>query len=529
MDQLKELGLAGLKKVYWNLPEIKLIFQTIEKKQGKLNTTGALVCNTGEFTNSLSEDRYIVNDKLTEKNICWDKDNCPYSSKDFDNLYNQIVEFISEKELYITDTYVSAKEDYRLNIRVLSQFPWQSLFIKNQYGEQPEGQFMSALPDWHIIVAPDFKADPEKNNTGKQNFTIINFTEKMILIGGTAYCGEVKKAIFTVLNYVLPLEKNVLPLQCSANIGQKKDIALFFGASGTGKTTFTADPSRLLLGDDEHGWDNENLFNLTKGCYSKCFNLNEEKEPQIFSAIRFGALLENACFFKDTDITDFSNKKITENIRATYPLHFIENTADSLMGNTPKNIFFLTCDAFGVFPLISKLTPEQAGYYFISGYTVKIKKDTQENLQPEALFTPCFSESVLPLHPGIYTELLFEKIRNKKINVWLVNTGWSGGPYSIGSRIKLSYTKTIIKAAINGELNEVNYIKQPITGLLMPLYCKDVPSHLLDPENTWGNKDHYLITLKKVTEKFTQNFCKYEAFITTNIKLGSFLQVMEAE
>lgn len=519
-DQLKEIGLTGAEKIYWNLSELKLIFQTIEKKQGTLSTTGALVCKTGEFTDYSAEDTYIVKDQLTEKSVCWEKGNLPYATKDFDCLCKQVTEFISKEDVYITDVYACEKKDYRLNIRVLSQFPWQSLFIKNMFSEQPESEFTGILPDWHIIVASDFKADPKKNNIRKQNFTIINFSAKSILIGGTAYSGEIKKAIFKVLNYILPLEKNVLPLQCSANIGQNEDVALFFGLSGTGKTTFSTDPSRPLIGDDEHGWDSDNLFNIESGCYSKCLNLSEEKEPQIFSAIRFGALLENASFFRDTDIIDFSNKKIGENIRATYPLHFIENTADSLLGNTPKNIFFLTCDAFGVFPPISKLTPEQAMYYFISGYTARIKEDPDENLKPEAVFTPCFSESVLPLHPGIYTELLGEKIKSNKVNVWLINTGWSGGSYGIGNRIKLSYTQSIIKAALNSELNEVNYVKQPVTNLLMPIQCKGIPSHLLDPENTWSDKDLYYKTLKKVAEKLIQNFNEYDSFIDSNIKLG---------
>ncbi|MEE1896959.1 phosphoenolpyruvate carboxykinase (ATP) [Flavobacterium rakeshii] len=519
--QLKQTSIATSQKTYWNISEHKLIFQTIEKKQGNFSTTGALVCHTGEHTKCSTQDTYIVKDTFTKNAIWWDGPNSPYMPEDFDNLYKEVIEFISDKEIYITDVHTSAKKEHQLTFRVVSQYPWQNLFVKNLYFTAEKEAYNHEIPDWHIFITPDFKACPLKNKTTKENFTIINFSAKSILIGGSSYSGEIKKAISTVISYIMILKKNVLPLRCSANIGSKEDVALFFGASGTGKTTFTFDPTRAFIGDDLHGWDDETLFNIESGCYSKCLNINEEKEPKVFSAIRFGSLLENASFFRDTDIIDYSNKKITENVRACYPLHFLENSSKTLIGNMPKNIFLLTCDSFGVLPPISKLTIEQAMFYFISGYTARVREDDNNiSSVPKAIFSPCFSESILPLHPIVYTELFGSKIQENNVNVWLVNTGWSGGPYGTGNRLKLSYTKAIINAAINNELEDAHYVKQPVTGLLMPLQCRGIPSHLLDPENAWNNRDYYFKTLNLVAANMIQNFCKYDSISCKRIKSG---------
>ncbi|MGM0407596.1 MAG: phosphoenolpyruvate carboxykinase (ATP) [Bacteroidota bacterium] len=521
IEQLNAIGIYPTKKYFWNLPVSKLVTHTLQKEQGELTSKGALASNTGEFTGRSPKDKYIVKDSNTEDSIWWGNVNHPFTTEDFDSLYNRVTAFLSEREIYIKDVQAASKKEYQLNVRVITETPWQSLFANNLFLRPSEKDLKNFEHEWLILAAPEFKADPEIDKTRQHNFTIINFTKKVILIGGSAYTGEIKKGIFTILNYILPHEKNVLSMHCSANIGKDGNTAVFFGLSGTGKTTLSADPSRALIGDDEHGWDSENVFNFEGGCYAKCVNLSEGKEPQIFSAIRFGTLLENVRFFEGTDIVDYDNVEVTENTRAAYPINFIAEAKTPSIGGTPKNIFFLTCDAFGVLPPISKLTVGQAMYHFISGYTAKVAGTEAGITEPQTTFSACFGEPFLPLHPTKYAELLGQKLEADNVNVWLVNTGWSGGAYGTGERIKLSYTRAMITAALAGKLDQVSYSKHPVFGLQMPTVCEGVPSNLLNPKNTWKNTQKYDEIAENLASKFNENFKRYQSFANDEIRSGA--------
>lgn len=520
-EQIKNIGINSTKNLHWNLSPLKLVTQTINKNQGILTDTGAVACDTGKFTGRSPKDKYIVKDEKTTDSVWWGEVNQPFTTKDFDNLYNRVTTYLSSTDLYVKDVYACAKKDYRLDIRVITENPWQSLFANNLFLRPSEKELENFRHEWLILVAPEFKADPEIDKTRQSNFTVINFTKKVILIGGSAYTGEIKKGIFTVLNYILPHEKNVLSMHCSANIGENNDTAIFFGLSGTGKTTLSADPLRGLIGDDEHGWDNKNVFNFEGGCYAKCVNLSEKKEPQIFSAIRFGTLLENVRFFEETEIVDYENISVTENTRAAYPINFISNSIEPSIGGIPKNIFFLTCDAFGVLPPISKLTVGQAMYHFISGYTAKVAGTEEGITEPQTTFSACFGKPFLPLHPTKYAELLGRKLKESNANVWLINTGWSAGGYGVGERIDLSYTRAMIAAALEGKLDEVEYINHPVFGLRMPVQCEGVPSYLLDPTNTWRDRLAYEKTALHLASQFIENFKEFESFASEEIKAGA--------
>jgi len=517
---LKELQLSNAKNVKLNLSVKELIEDSISKDQGILTSSGALACNTGEFTGRSPKDKFVVEDERTRNTIWWGDVNNRIPEDVFDNLYEKITSYLQDREIYIKECYACANPKYKLNIRVVTEMPWQSLFAHNLFLRPTEKELENFKPDWTILCAPGFKADPKKDNTRAHNFTVINFTKKIILIGGSAYTGEIKKGIFTVLNYILPHENNVLSMHCSANIGAKGDTAIFFGLSGTGKTTLSADPNRKLIGDDEHGWDEDSVFNFEGGCYAKCVNLTKEKEPQIFSAIKFGTLLENIKCYNDTKTVDYADVTITENTRAAYPIDFIENAAEPSVGKSPQNIFFLTADAFGVLPPISKLTVGQAMFHFISGYTAKVAGTETGITEPQTTFSACFGKPFLPLHPTKYAELLGLKLKKDKINVWLINTGWTGGSYGTGERINLKYTRAMITAALSGELKDVSYHEHAIFGLQMPVTCPNVPSEILNPASTWKNKEEYEITAKKLASAFVNNFKNYQEFATEEIILG---------
>lgn len=520
-EQLKNIGINSTKNIHWNLSALKLVTQTVNKNQGILTDTGALACDTGKFTGRSPKDKYIVKDEKTTDSIWWGEVNHPFATEDFDSLYNRVTAHLSDKDVYVKDVYACAKKDYRLDIRVITENPWQSLFANNLFLRPTEKELENFKHEWLILVAPEFQADPQIDKTRQSNFTVINFTKKIILIGGSAYTGEIKKGIFTVLNYILPHEKNVLSMHCSANIGENNDTAIFFGLSGTGKTTLSADPLRRLIGDDEHGWDNLNVFNFEGGCYAKCVNLSEKKEPQIFSAIRFGTLLENVRFFEETEVVDYANISVTENTRAAYPIDFISNSIEPSIGGIPKNIFFLTCDAFGVLPPISKLTVGQAMYHFISGYTAKVAGTEEGITEPQTTFSACFGKPFLPLHPTKYAELLGKKLKESNANVWLINTGWSAGGYGVGERIDLSYTRAMIAAALEGKLEDVEFINHPVFGLRMPVQCEGVPSYLLNPANTWGDISAYEKTALHLAGQFIENFKEFESFASEEIKAGA--------
>ncbi|RKS55829.1 phosphoenolpyruvate carboxykinase (ATP) [Gillisia mitskevichiae] len=483
---------------------------TLDNNQGVESATGALAVNTGEFTGRSPKDRFLVKDEETKDKVWWGDINIPFDTDKFDKLYDKVVDYLSEKEIYVRDSYACSDENYRLNIRVINEYPWSNLFAYNMFLRPEESELENFKEDWIVVNAPGFKADPLVDGTRQANFSILNFTKKIALIGGSGYTGEIKKGIFSALNFILPVHKNTLPMHCSANIGEDGDTAVFFGLSGTGKTTLSADPKRKLIGDDEHGWTKENtIFNFEGGCYAKVINLSEENEPDIFNAIKPGAILENVILNEDGSV-NFEDTSITPNTRVSYPLDHIKNIAEPSIGKNPKNIFFLTADAFGVLPPISKLTPAQAAYHFMSGYTAKVAGTEAGVDEPQPNFSACFGAPFMPLHPAEYAEMLSKKMKDANVNVWLVNTGWTGGAYGTGSRMKLKYTRSMIESALDGKLEDVEFTQHPIFGLNMPLECENVPSEILNPRQTWSDKGSYDAKAMELANSFKNNFKKYE-------------------
>lgn len=506
-----------------NLVPAALVQRTLDNKQGKLSSTGALVVNTGKFTGRSPKDRFIVKDDITSQKVDWGDINIPISNDSYQLLKEKIRGYASGLDEYYTrQVYACSSNKYRLHIKVHTEFPWQNLFAHNMFLRLSEEELVDFKEDWTIYAFPTVKADPAVHGTRQDNFSIINFTEKVILIGGTAYTGEIKKGIFSVLNFVLPVERNVLSMHCSANVGPDSDSALFFGLSGTGKTTLSNDPERRLIGDDEHGWSKANIYNIEGGCYAKTIDLSQSKEPQIWDAIKFGAMLENIGFEKDGVTPDYANTDITQNTRVSYPIYHIDNIMYNSRGDVPRNVFFLTCDAFGVLPPISKLDSSQAMYHFLSGYTAKIAGTEDGINEPQATFSACFGAPFLPLHPTVYAEMLGQKLEEgahgNDINVWLVNTGWTGGAYGVGSRINLPYTRALITAALNGDLNQVEYKSDNIFGLAVPQSCPEVPAKILNPKDTWSDKDAYDAAAANLSKLFNDNFEKYADKATDAIK-----------
>lgn len=496
----------------------------IKKGQGVETSSGALAINTGEFTGRSPKDRFIVKDAITEDKVWWGNINIPFDPDKFQKLYDKVTAYLSGKEVYVRDSYACADPKYKLNIRVITEYAWSNLFAYNMFLRPTEQELEHFEPEWTIINAPTFMADPEVDGTRQHNFAILDFTRKIALIGGTGYTGEIKKGIFSALNFILPVDKNTLPMHCSANVGKDDDTAIFFGLSGTGKTTLSADPTRKLIGDDEHGWTEENtVFNFEGGCYAKVINLDEEHEPDIFHAIKKGAILENVIMNSKGEV-DFEDISITQNTRVSYPIEYINNIQVPSIGKNPKNIFFLTADAFGVLPPISKLTPGQAAYHFISGYTAKVAGTEAGIDEPTPNFSACFGAPFMPLHPTKYAEMLSAKMKETGVNVWLVNTGWTGGAYGVGSRIKLKYTRAMIAAALNGDLDVVTpetYRTHSVFGLLQPRSCPGVPTEVLSSRQTWNNDDAYYKTAYKLSESFRDNFKKYEEFANAEILAGA--------
>lgn len=519
---LSELGLQHADTVFWNLTPAELVEETVVRGQGILTHTGALAINTGEFTGRSPKDRFLVCDEKTEDAVWWGDINKKFDPADFDRLHNRMQAYLSNRELFVKDAYVCADPKYKMNVRLVAELPWSNIFASNMFLRLTADEIKDFSPEWNIICAPGFMADPEIDNTRQHNFAVVNFTKKMILIGGTGYTGEIKKGIFSVLNFILPHAKNVLSMHCSANVGESGDTAVFFGLSGTGKTTLSSDPNRRLIGDDEHGWADGSVFNFEGGCYAKTIDLSAENEPQIFNAIKFGALLENIGFQEDDPtVPDFEDSEITENTRVSYPIHHIDNTMVPSIGGDPKNIFFLTCDAYGVLPPISRLTKSQAMYHFMSGYTAKVAGTEAGITEPVTAFSACFGAPFMPLHPSKYAEMLGKKMDEREVNVWLVNTGWSGGAYGVGKRIKLSYTRAMITAALTGQLDNVQYKEHEVFGLQMPVSCPDVPVEMLDPKMTWNDKAAYDNNAFSLAEKFVNNFKKFEEGSSDEIKAAA--------
>lgn len=517
MADLKNLGINNPKHIHYQLTPAELAEQTIQRGEGTINNTGALVIKTGEFTGRSPKDKFIVRDAQTAETVHWNDFNIPVDEKKFDAVYKKMLAHINDKEIWVRDCFACADPKFRLNIRVINENPWSNLFAYNMFLRPTDDEVENFTPEWQIIQAPSFKADPTTDGTRQHNFAMVSFTKKMILIGGTGYTGEMKKGIFTILNYVLPHNKSVLSMHCSANMGKDGDTAIFFGLSGTGKTTLSADPNRMLIGDDEHGWTSDTVFNFEGGCYAKTIDLSEEKEPEIFHAIKPGALVENVTFIDGTDTIDFSSKKITENTRVSYPLHFISNALEPSIGKTPKNIFFLTADAYGILPPVSKLNAGQAMYQFISGYTAKVAGTEAGVKEPSSTFSACFGAPFLPLHPGQYAEMLGKKMKENNVTIWMINTGWSGGPYGVGQRMNLNYTRAMITAALDNKLSDVEFEEHPVFGMMMPKTCPGVPSEILNPRNTWKDKAEYDVKAKKLAAEFVRNFEKYASGVNEEI------------
>jgi phosphoenolpyruvate carboxykinase (ATP) len=516
-ESLVHLGLKTVETIHYQLPPEELVADTLRTGEGVLNDTGALVIRTGEFTGRSPKDKFTVKDELTENSVHWNEFNIPFEPKYFDIVYKKIMDHLDQRsELWVRDCYACADPRYRINIRVINEKPWSNLFAYNMFLRPAEDELENFKPDWHVIAAPGLKLDPKECGTRQHNAAVVSFKHKMILIAGSGYTGEMKKGIFTILNYLLPHEKNVLSMHCSANMG-KEDTAIFFGLSGTGKTTLSADPKRKLIGDDEHGWTADGIFNFEGGCYAKTINLTEEKEPEIYNAIRPGALLENVAFFPGTNKINFDDASITENTRVSYPLHFISNAQEPSIGSLPKNIFFLTCDAFGVLPPVSRLTPGQAMYQFISGYTAKVAGTEAGVTEPKPTFSACFGAPFLPLHPGKYAHMLGDKMQEHKVNVWMINTGWTGGPYGIGNRMKLKFTRAMITAALEGKLNHVEFEDHPVFGMAIPKQCPDVPAEVLNPRNTWADKNAYDEKANYLAGLFIKNFEKYASGVSKEV------------
>lgn len=519
---LDAVGIANTAFEYWNLTPEELIEEALVRGDGELADNGALCVNTGEFTGRSPKDKFMVMDDITRDTIWWEGSfNTPFEPGAFDALQKRMTSYLQGRELYVRDVFAGADPNYRVKVRVITETPWHNLFVYNMFIEPTNEERENFVPDWTVINAPSFHAVAAEDGTRQHNFSILNFTKKVALVGGSAYTGEIKKGIFTVLNFELPF-KGVLPMHCSANVGREnKDTAIFFGLSGTGKTTLSADPLRDLIGDDEHGWTPDGVFNFEGGCYAKTINLSAEGEPEIWGAIKHGALVENTTFLPGTRKIDFADGSITENTRVSYPLEFIPGALIPSTGGIPKNIFFLTCDAFGVLPPISRLNPGQAMYQFISGYTAKVAGTEMGVTEPTMTFSTCFGAPFLPLHPAKYAELLGEKIRQYGTNVWLVNTGWTGGPFGVGSRMKLRYTRAMITAALNGELDNVKYDTDPVFGFEFPTEAPNVPAEVLNPRNTWADKDAFDAKRAFLAHSFNEKFKQFESLANDEIRAAA--------
>ncbi|HOR86408.1 MAG TPA: phosphoenolpyruvate carboxykinase (ATP) [Bacillota bacterium] len=510
-------------KMHYNLTVGKLVEAALKKEDAALTDLGALNINTGKYTGRSPGDRFIVDDPSIHDKVDWGKGNVPISPEKFEKLYNKMLGYIKGKELFIFDGFVGADKNYRMPIRVINEYASQNLFAQNLFIKPKAEELEGFEPEYTIYAAPGCLADAAADGVNSEAFIILNFARKIILIGGSKYCGEIKKSIFTVMNFILP-QKGVMPMHCSANIGKNDDVALFFGLSGTGKTTLSADKGRRLIGDDEHGWTDNGVFNFEGGCYAKCIRLSKENEPQIWNAIRFGTILENVVLDQETGVPDYDSEKYTENTRAGYPVTYIDGAVEEGAGGNPSTIVFLTADATGVLPPISKLTKEQAMYHFMSGYTSKLAGTERGIIEPTATFSTCFGAPFMPMKPQVYAELLGKKIDENNSGVFLVNTGWAGGSYGVGKRMKLSYTRAMVNAAISGKLDNADYDTDPIFGLAVPTECPGVPSEVLKPVNVWQDKSEYEKTAVKLARDFNANFQRFKGVSEDIVKAGPIVK-----
>lgn len=505
---LQYLNIPHVKQLHFQLNTAELTEHALINQEGYLTDTGALMCSTGSFTGRSPKDRFIVKDDLTADQVNWNAVNIPFSEANFDSLHDKMKKFAANQQAYVRYANVNSDSRYQLNLCILTTSAWQNLFCVNMFLRPTQEEIQNFAPNFTILALPEFEADPAVDATRGTNFTILNLSKRIILIGGTAYAGEIKKGIFSALNFLLP-KQGVFPMHCSANIGTEAihgntDVALFFGLSGTGKTTLSADPERGLIGDDEHGWSDQGVFNFEGGCYAKVANLKRANEEQIFDAIRFGALVENTCFHEGTRTVDYTNISRTENTRTSYPIDYIDNAVTPSVGGHPKNIFFLTCDAFGVLPPISKLTTEQAMDYFMLGYTAKVAGTEMGITEPQVTFSACFGAAFMPLSTKEYAAMLGEKVQTHQSHVWLINTGWTGGSYGTGSRMKLGYTRAMIRAALTGNFNQITFTEHPHFALAIPTSCPGVPDEVLNPRLTWSDKGAYDQKAQELNQLFIE-------------------------
>jgi phosphoenolpyruvate carboxykinase (ATP) len=506
---LDRQGLCGLGNVYWNLSTPMLYEEAIRRQECRLAEMGSMVVRTGQHTGRSPEDKFVVREPTSEDKIWWGKVNRPIDAEHFDRLRKRMFAYLKGKDLFVEDSYVGADPAYRMPVRILATRAWHILFARTMFIPPCPEQLVEHVPGFTVIQAPGFQAIPETEGTRSGVFILLNFAEKLVLIGGTEYAGEIKKSIFTVMNYLLP-QRGILSMHCSANIGADGDVAIFFGLSGTGKTTLSADASRTLVGDDEHGWSDDGIFNFEGGCYAKVIRLSATAEPEIYATTRqFGTILENVGFDRTTGKIDLDDESLTENTRAAYPISFIANASPDGLGGHPKSIFMLTADAFGVMPPIARLTREQAMYHFLSGYTAKVAGTERGVTEPEATFSTCFGAPFMALPPAVYAGLLGERIASHGASVWLVNTGWTGGPYGVGERMAIGHTRALIRAALAGQLDDVPTQRDPVFGVEVPLSCPGVPSEVLTPRATWENPEAYDDQAKRLAGMFAKNFAQF--------------------
>jgi phosphoenolpyruvate carboxykinase (ATP) len=505
-------GLSNLRMVYWNLPGEALYEEIAFRREARIVAGGPVVAHTGKHTGRAASDKAVVREASTEGHVWWGPYNRPYSPEKFNDLFNRLQGYFQDRDVFVQDVYAGADPAYRVPVRIVTEHAWQSLFVRNMFIlPQSLEEYRRHVPEFTVLVAPGFQGFPPIDGTSAQTFIALSFEQKLCLIGNTEYAGEIKKSVFTVLNYLLPLD-GVLSMHASANVGKEGDSALFFGLSGTGKTTLSADPKRSLIGDDEHGWSDEGIFNVEGGCYAKVIRLSPQAEPEIFATThRFGTILENVVYDPVTRKIDLDDEGITENTRGSYPLEFIANAVPEKKAGHPKNIIFLTCDAQGVLPPIARLTPDQALYQFISGYTSKIA-GTEVGLgkEPELTFSACFGGPFMVHHPYFYADLLKRKIERYGVSCWLLNTGWVGGPYNVGKRISIRYTRALLDAALDGSLHGVEFVKDPIFGFEVPKSCPNVPDHVMDPSSSWPDKALYANRYRQLAQRFVENFKKFE-------------------
>ena len=509
-EYIESLGIVAPKAVYYQLSPAVLVEKALQRGEGKLSESGALVVETGKYTGRSPDDRFVVDVPCIHDEVDWGKINAPISPEKFEAIYQKMTAYLQGREIFIFDGFAGADPAYHLPVRIVNELASQNLFIHQLLVRPTEDELKDFVPGFTIIAAPGFKCVPEIDGTHSEAAILVNFEKKMVLIAGSRYAGEIKKSVFSVMNYFLP-KQGVFSMHCSANIGAEGDTAIFFGLSGTGKTTLSADPNRQLIGDDEHGWSDKGVFNIEGGCYAKCIKLSKENEPQIWNAVKFGTLIENVIMDEETRVLDYDDASLTENTRAGYPVTYIPNCAIPGVGGHPKTVIFLTADAFGVLPPISKLTKEQAMYHYVSGYTAKVAGTERGVTEPQATFSTCFGAPFLPLHPSVYAEMLGKKIEEHETNVYLVNTGWAGGRYGMERcfRMKLPYTRAMVTAALNGELEKSEFEVDPIFGLSVPKSCPGVPAEFLSQRALWQNDEAYEAAAKELAQSFVKNFKKY--------------------